>query len=271
MHKKHIKASHVNVCSNFVVFIFCCLFCFFVGIHGIALPRHRNADDIAPLPDAVVTLAVDGFVFPQRALAGGGHRRGVGVIRHGVNGQKHKTGAAIHKNFHGVHALLGPAHGDLSGIERGGEDGFEVRQVHGLVGPHNLQCLADGIRIAGRDFDAGHQRRGAAKNVGCCFRRGNAQAGRGGRGPEAGTGTVAGGVLVSRPLLRIRGDLPDRIQAVSKKRGVSGHRSRVGGGESQRGGIAGQLGGEVVQPRAFAGVIRREVVGFGHDQLLVEG
>jgi hypothetical protein len=54
-------------------------------------PRHRNADDIASLADALVGLEVDGFVFPKRALAGGGHGRGVGVIGDGVNGQEHKA------------------------------------------------------------------------------------------------------------------------------------------------------------------------------------
>ena len=132
----------------------------------LKLPRHRDADDITPLSDAVIALVVDGFVFPERALAGG-RGLGVGIVRHGVHGQKHKAFAiaAIHKNLHGIHALLGPAHGDLPGIQRGGEDGFEVGQVHGLVGTDDLQGLTNGIGIAGCNLDTRHQRGGAAKNV----------------------------------------------------------------------------------------------------------
>src|SRR2546422_519479 len=54
--------------SVFIVTTFCCL----VLLNWeIASPRHRKAPHIAPLADAVVAEQVDGFVFPERALAGG--------------------------------------------------------------------------------------------------------------------------------------------------------------------------------------------------------
>ena len=74
------------------------------------LPRDRDASDIAPLADALVGLDVDALVFPKRALAGGRHGGGFGVIRDAVYGQKHKAFAiaAIRPQFQGVHALFQP-------------------------------------------------------------------------------------------------------------------------------------------------------------------
>ena len=46
--------------------------------------RDRDADDIAPLADALVGLDIDAFVFPEGALAGGGHGHGIGVIGDGA-------------------------------------------------------------------------------------------------------------------------------------------------------------------------------------------
>ena len=46
----------------------------------ILLSRHRDAHYIAPLAGALVGLDVDALVFPERALAGGRHGGGVGVI-----------------------------------------------------------------------------------------------------------------------------------------------------------------------------------------------
>ncbi len=40
---------------------------------------HRDADDIAPLADALVGLDVNGLIFPKRTLPGG-----AGVVRHSV-------------------------------------------------------------------------------------------------------------------------------------------------------------------------------------------
>ena len=121
----------------------------------LCLSRHRDADDIAPLADAVVSLTVDGFVFPERGLAGGGHGRGIGVTGDGVNRQKHKASPAIHLNLDSIHALLRPADVNLSRVQLRRDDGFHGVHIHGLVCADDLQGLADGIGIAGRDFDAG--------------------------------------------------------------------------------------------------------------------
>ena len=152
------------------------------------LSRHRNADDIAPLADALVGLDVDGLVFPERALAGGGHGRGVGVIGYGVNRQKHKAFAvaAIHLNFQSVHALLRPAYVHFSGVQFHIQNGFEGGRVNGIIRADELQGLADGIGVAGRDLDAGDQRGGAAKDAGRNRRRRNASAGATGARPSAG-------------------------------------------------------------------------------------
>jgi hypothetical protein len=100
-------------------------------------------------------------------VPGGRQGGGVGVVLHGVHSQKGETFAvaAIHPDFHTIHALLGPADGHLSGIERGGEDGFHRAHIHSLVCADQLQSPPDGIGVDGRDFDAGGERGGAAKNA----------------------------------------------------------------------------------------------------------
>ena len=47
-------------------------------ISNYALPRNRNADDIASSAGALVGLHVDALVFPERKLAGGWHWGGGG-------------------------------------------------------------------------------------------------------------------------------------------------------------------------------------------------
>ena len=123
-------------------------------LYFVCLPRHRDADDIAPLADAVVALAVDGFVFPERALPGGRQRGGVSVVGHGVHSQEGEAFAiaTIHPDFHAIHALLGPADGHLPGIQLGGEDGLHGAHVHDLIRANELQSPADGVDVAGRNF-----------------------------------------------------------------------------------------------------------------------
>ena len=71
---------------------------------------HRNADDIAPLPDLLVVQSVDGFVFPHRASAGGGERGGVGGVGFGVDGHKDEAVAVtpVHPYFDCTGLALGP-------------------------------------------------------------------------------------------------------------------------------------------------------------------
>ena len=120
-------------------------------LYFVYLPRHRDADDIAPLADAVVALAVDGFVFPERALPGGRQRGGVGVVGHGVHSQEGEAFAiaTIHPDFHAIHALLGPADCHVPGIQLGGEDGLHGAHVHDLIRANELQSLAYEIDVAG--------------------------------------------------------------------------------------------------------------------------
>ena len=85
-----------------------------------------DAHDVAPLADLFVVETVDAFVFPNRTRAGGGQRRGVEVIGDGVEREEHKEAvAAVHPDFHAVHALLDPAHVRVARLQRQIEAGFE--------------------------------------------------------------------------------------------------------------------------------------------------
>ena len=55
------------------------------------LNAYGNTQYIAPLPDLLVVQAVDGLVFPYRAGAFGGQRRGVGGVGLVVDVEQHKT------------------------------------------------------------------------------------------------------------------------------------------------------------------------------------
>jgi hypothetical protein len=71
------RDRRANIFDLFICFSLCFLFSViwlnkvFNNLAKIFLPRHRDADDIAPLADALVGLEVDGLVFPERALTGG--------------------------------------------------------------------------------------------------------------------------------------------------------------------------------------------------------
>ncbi len=179
-----------------------------VGAHGMTRPtlsRHRQADHVAPLTDAFVALFVDGFVFPHRALAGSRQRLRIGVIGHGVYGQKAKARSAIHPHFQSVHPLFRPSDDNLPGVHVRRDDGFKAVQIHRLFRTDDLQRLPDGLGIAGRNLDARDQCGDAPKNVRRDERGRRAQHRHGRHGIEHGRITVAGGVFVGRPLLRIGG------------------------------------------------------------------
>jgi hypothetical protein len=59
----------------FFIFMLFMLFIFRILIPNW-LPRHRNADDIAPSADALGGLEVAALAFPEGALAGEQHRFG---------------------------------------------------------------------------------------------------------------------------------------------------------------------------------------------------
>ena len=190
-----------------------------LGLTGDGKTHH-----IAPLAHAFVVLAVDGFVFPQRTLAHG-RGLGVGIIRHGIQGEKAKARAAIDHDFHGIHALLRPTHLHHASGEGEQEDGFQRGHIHRLIRADEAEGLADGFGVGGGDFDAGDEQAGAADDVGRHDGGGGGE-GRGhGRHAEGEAGAVARGVFIRRPLLGVGGDLglgnddPMEIGGIGQQRG----------------------------------------------------
>lgn len=207
-----------------------------------------------------VVLAVDAFVFPNRACAGGGQRGGVRVIGHGVYRQKNEAFAvaAIHPQFEAVHALLAPTDDRMTGLLADLQDRFEAGVINRLFRADDAQILSHGLGVGGMFLDARGEGAVARKNS---RRHGGGRGRQCGRARQISQGVaVGGGGFVGRPIARGFSMLRVGVADVIEKCRIGGGLRDFGGRHAHGGGVSRQFGREVGEPFALARLVAGTVL-----------
>lgn len=177
-------------------------------------------------------------LYFQSAPAGG-LRGGVEVVRDGIDGEELPAEAAAHVNLQCRHRLFFPHDLGLAGFQPQRERGFDVHQIHGVLGADDAQILADGFGVGGRGLDAIHDFGDADKHAGIEVRWDGAERRERGRIRGEGLRAIAQEVFKRGPLLGAGADFADLAQSP-----IEGLRARrdvgeVGGRSAERWGVAG--------------------------------
>lgn len=241
---------------------------------GWKLP-HRHTHRLAPEADLLVVHSVDGAVGP---LCWGGWEWGaVGVAGGGVDGEEDKAFAvaAIHLQLALVEkcSFAAPAPIDIDAVaaHAGFDVGLNGGEVgRGFLGAFDAEGLADGDVVVGVRLDRLHQ--GAKADFDP--RRGGGDAGwKGGRHGRSGGwrgAAVAGDGLPGGPLLGAIAHKALTREDVGEIIGVRRLAGHHGWGYSQGGGVGGNVGLKGEQLGRKCLVVGGDVVGFGHEERVLE-
>jgi hypothetical protein len=254
-----------------------------VGLVFLIESRSRFLPDgdggfVAPLADAGVGGAVDGFVGPSRC--GRWNRSGVGVAGGGVDGEEVEPFAiaAIDVDLDAfevvVVALPTPGNFDLAAVDAESEVGFDLREVAAAAfGSDEAEGLRDGVGAVFMVAHAAGEGAEAADDAGQDSSRVTGRQSWHDRGGRSAGAAVAQVVFPSGPALGgvLHGGV--KVEDGAEGGGVGGLLGDLGDGGGSSTWIkefeGGEVGGDVIAEEdelfRFAVVVAGEVVLFSHS------